>query len=217
MKTTPLLEGDNTEPEVQQQRLVDAHFQSESVTWRDVYEENSVQGDIYRKRLQIVLEWIDNLSLPAGERVLEIGCGGGRAAVALAWRGHTVDAIDSAPNMLAITREHAVDAGVDALISTKVGSAYCLDFPNNSFGLVLAIGVIPYLESPQKALAEMTRVVKPGGFLLITAGNRWRLHHVLDPWLCPPFQPARRLAAKLLQTVRKARAEHFHPTLRLNS
>jgi ubiquinone/menaquinone biosynthesis C-methylase UbiE len=213
MKPAALVEVEGNE----QQRLVNAHFQAQSTAWRDVYEQKTVEGEIYRKRLQIVLEWIENLSIPIGEKVLEVGCGSGRATVALAQRGYVVDAIDSTPNMLAITRQYAADAGVARLISTNVGNACLLDFADASFGIVLAVGVMPYLGSPRKALAEMARVLKPGGFLLLTAGNRWRLSHILDPWLCPPLQPARRFFARILRPFRKLRPEPFRPSLRFES
>jgi ubiquinone/menaquinone biosynthesis C-methylase UbiE len=213
MKPAALVEVEGNE----QQRLVNAHFQAQSTAWRDVYEQKTVEGEIYRKRLQIVLEWIENLSIPIGEKVLEVGCGSGRATVALAQRGYVVDAIDSTPNMLAITRQYAADAGVARLISTNVGNACLLDFADDSFGIVLAVGVMPYLGSPRKALAEMARVLKPGGFLLLTAGNRWRLSHILDPWLCPPLQPARRFFARILRPFRKLRPEPFRPSLRFES
>jgi ubiquinone/menaquinone biosynthesis C-methylase UbiE len=200
-----------------QQTLIDTHFQAHSAAWRDVYEQKNVEGEIYRRRLQIVLEWIDNLSIPIGEKALEVGCGSGRATVALAQRGYVVDAIDSTPNMLAITRQYAAGAGVARLISANVGNACLLDFADHSFGIVLAVGVMPYLTSPRKALAEMARVLKPGGFLLLTAGNRWRLNHILDPWLCPPLQPARRFFARILRPFRKLRPEPFRPSLRFES
>lgn len=200
-----------------QQDLVREHFQSESKNWRDVYEEQTTQGEIYRKRLDIVLDWIDRVNLPAGANILEIGCGAGRATIALAQRGYRVDAIDSAANMLAITRAAAGAAGVSERVSTKVGSAYELEFSGSNFALVLAIGVMPYLAEPMQALAEIARVLTPGGSLVITAGNRWRLHHVLDPWLCPPLQPARRMVADALRSFRAPRPERFHPTLRLES
>ena len=200
-----------------QQDLVRAHFQAESTSWRDVYEEQSTQGAIYRKRLDMVLNWIDRAGVAAGARVLEIGCGAGRATVALAQRGYRVAAIDSAANMLAITRAGAEAAGVSRNVSTSVGNAYQLEFSDQSVGLVLAIGVMPYLADPMKALAEMARVLTPAGSLIITAGNRWRLHHILDPWLCPPLQPARRIMAGALRTFRARRPERFHPNLRLES
>jgi hypothetical protein len=54
-----------------QQRLVDSHFHSHLAQWRDVYQQTGVEGAIYRKRLEIVLDWIDNLAIPAGEKVLD--------------------------------------------------------------------------------------------------------------------------------------------------
>src|SRR6266516_4638009 len=86
-----------------QQKLVDAHFQAHVGQWRDVYEEALVEGAIYRKRLEIVLQWIDELGIPAGEKVLEIGCGSGRCTVALAQRGYFVQAIESVAGMLEST------------------------------------------------------------------------------------------------------------------
>jgi len=200
-----------------QQRLVDSHFHSHAAQWRDVYQQAGVEGAIYRKRLEIVLDWIDNLAIPAGETVLEIGCGAGRCTVALAQRGYLVQAIDSVPGMLDSTKQLAAQAGVQSSVSISLGDAHNLTFEDDAFGLVLAIGVMPYLHSPQKALREIARVLKPGGFLIVTAGNRWRVGNVLDPWICPPLQPAKRVLRAMLQRFRKPRTERPRPQLRLDS
>jgi ubiquinone/menaquinone biosynthesis C-methylase UbiE len=184
------------------QTVVNTHFQSHATRWRDLYDETSVEGTIYRKRLEIVLRWIDELAIPAGKKVLEIGCGSGKCTVALAQRGYLVHAIDSVAGMLDSTRQHAVEAGVSSSVSTRLGDAHNLSFPNDTFGLVLAIGVLPYLHSPQKTLREMARVLSPGGYLLVTAGNRFRLNHFIDPWLCPPLQPMKRILRTLLRRPR---------------
>jgi len=199
------------------QTLVDTHFQLHAAEWRDIYNQVSVEGRIYRKRLEIVLSWIDELALQRGSHILEIGCGGGRCTVALAQRGYLVQALDSVTEMLTSTQEQAAEAGVSSTISTTVGDAHALTFPNSCFGLVLAIGVLPYLHSPQKALREMARVLKPGGFLLVTVGNRWRLSDILDPWLCPPLQPAKRVIATLLRRFRKPRPNSSSVPLRFDS
>ena len=199
------------------QKVVDEHFQSHAAQWRDVYKEAGVEGEIYRKRLATVLKWVDQLTMPLGEQILEIGCGGGFSSVALAQRGYFVQAMDSVADMLNSTRESVARAGVSSSVLTSLGDAHSLAFPNNVFGLVLAIGVMPYLHSPKKALGEMARVLKPDGFLLVTAGNRWRLDHALDPWLCPALQPAKRVARKILRRSDRPRAEATRPPLQLDS
>ena len=197
--------------------LVDTHFHSRVTQWRDVYEQEGLDGAIYRKRLDIVLRWIDELAIPTQERVLEIGCGAGRCTVALAQRGYLIHATDSVEGMLNSTQGHASEAGVSSSVTTSLGDAHNLAFPDGSFGLVVAIGVIPYLNFPQKGLSEMVRVLRPGGFLLVTAGNRWRLNDVLDPWGCPLVQPAKKLIGAIFRRFRKARPDDAELPLRLDS
>jgi len=199
------------------QQLVDDHFQAHVAQWRDVYDETIIDGAIYRRRQEIVLSWIDELAIPPGEEVLEIGCGGGRCTVELAQRGYLVQAMDSVAGMLNSTQQLAVQASVSSYVSTSLGDAHSLTFPDDNFGLVLAIGVLPYLHSPLEALKEMARVLRPGAFLVITAGNRWRLNHVLDPWLSPPLQPAKKAVAAIRRRVRKSQNESPFPPLRLDS
>jgi SAM-dependent methyltransferase len=203
--------------DAEHQTLVDTHFHSHVTQWRDVYEQEDVEGAIYRKRLDIVLRWIDELAIPPGQKVLEIGCGAGRCTVALAQRGYLIQAIDSVEGMLNSTQEHAIEAGVSSSVTTSLGDAHDLAFQDGNFGLVLAIGVIPYLQFPQKALREMSRVLRPGGFLLVTAGNRWRLGDVLDPWSCPPLQPAKKVIRAVFRRLRKARPNDAGLPMRLDS
>ena len=215
MKSSAVSPGTSRSSE--HQTLVDTHFYSSVTQWRDVYEQEGVEGVIYRKRLDIVLRWIDELAIPTGEKVLEIGCGAGRCTVALAQRGYFIHAMDSVEGMLNSTQEHAIEAGVSSSVTTSLGDAHNLAFPDGSFGLVLAVGVIPYLHFPQKALKEMARVLRPGGFLLVTAGNRWRLNDVLDPWSCPLVQPAKRIIGAIFRHFRKARPDDAGLPLRLDS
>jgi len=126
-------------------------------------------------------------------------------------------AIDSVERMLDSDQRLVIQEGVRCSVSTSLGDAHNLAFRDGSFGLVLSIGVIPYLHSPQKALVEMARVLRPGGFLLITAGNRWRLNHLLDPWLSPPLKPPKKVIGAIRRRFRKPRPEPPGPPLRLDS
>jgi 2-polyprenyl-3-methyl-5-hydroxy-6-metoxy-1,4-benzoquinol methylase len=199
------------------QTLVNTHFESRVTQWREVYEQAGVEGAIYRKRLELVLRWIDKLSLSVGEKVLEIGCGGGSCTVALAKRGYLVEAMDSIGGMLNSTQQRAAEAGVSSSVTTSLGDAHNLAFQNSSFAFVLAIGVLPYLQAPEEALREMSRVLRPGGFLLVTAGNRWSLGNILDPWLCPLVQPARRIVRWILRRRRSPRPDSFGVPMRRDS
>jgi ubiquinone/menaquinone biosynthesis C-methylase UbiE len=113
--------------------------------------------------------------------VLEIGCGAGSITVALAQRGYAVKATDLVASMLEHTRQAAGKAGVGQFIETRQCDVHHLPFLNDSFMLVLAIGVLPWLPSLDEPMREMVRVLRPDGYLIVTTDNRWRLSYVLHP------------------------------------
>jgi 2-polyprenyl-3-methyl-5-hydroxy-6-metoxy-1,4-benzoquinol methylase len=77
-------------------------FEQRSAWWDGVYEQTSLEARILRRRQQVALTWVKQLSRshPAGSRVLEIGCGAGATVVELARRGHLVAALHRSPAML---------------------------------------------------------------------------------------------------------------------
>ncbi len=176
-----------------QQEKVSAYFQSMSSYWTDIYASGSVQGKVYRERQAAALAWIDSLALVPGSKVLEIGCGAGFLSVALAQRGLRVQAIDPAEAMVELARRHAVESGTAELLSLAVGDVSALTFEDGCFDLVIAIGVIPWLEQPESAIQEMARVTRPGGHIILTADNRAGLVVLLDPWYNPVLRPLRLL------------------------
>ncbi len=176
-----------------QQEKVSAYFQSMSSYWTDIYASGSVQGKVYRERQAAALAWIDSLALVPGSKVLEIGCGAGFLSVALAQRGLRVQAIDPAEAMVELARRHAVESGTAELLSLAVGDVSALTFEDGCFDLVIAIGVIPWLEQPESAIQEMARVIRPGGHVILTADNRAGLVVLLDPWYNPVLRPLRLL------------------------
>jgi 2-polyprenyl-3-methyl-5-hydroxy-6-metoxy-1,4-benzoquinol methylase len=177
----------------QEQRLVDQHFQAESTFWRDTYQRNDALGIINRQRQAAALKYVDELSLPKTARVLEIGCGAGFLAVALARRGFRVEAVDHAPAMVELTRRHARETGMDMLIHVAVEDVHQLSFEDESFNLIVALGVINWLYDLKKALAEITRVLKHGGYTVL---NSARAHALLNPLAIPAFE-------SVLETVKR--------------
>jgi ubiquinone/menaquinone biosynthesis C-methylase UbiE len=198
----------DTEPGNQQQ-LVNERFDSHAQDWDELYQKENLFSVIIRHRHDRALGWIDDLELPAGSRVLEIGPGAGLMTAALARRGFRVAGADSAPRMIEIARRRA-DQAVTTQASypdqgeTTAGAglmladAHRLPFAAETFSLVVALGVVPWLNSAQVAADEMARVLRPGGYLLLNASNRHRLSLLLDPWHCPALDRPRAGAKRAL-------------------
>jgi arsenite methyltransferase len=101
----------------------------------------------------------------AGEAVLDIGCGAGVDAIIagkLTGPSGPVTGIDLVPGMLARARENARLSGVDNL-TFRESSAEQLPFPDKSFAVVISNGVFNLVMDKVKAVAEVYRVLKPGG------------------------------------------------------
>jgi len=114
--------------------------------------------------------------------------------VELARRGHQVFALDRSPAMLRRTQEHAQTSGVGGLVTPILGDAQRLMFPTGVFDLILALGVLSWLQEPNAALKEMARVTRPGGHVLVTSLNSLDLARLLDPLRTSLFAPAKRAA-----------------------
>jgi len=149
--------------------------------WQSMYRDPTLYGHIHQQRLEAALGWIDELALQLPRQVLEVGCDAG-LTVELARRGLRVQTIDVSSRMLHETSDGVRRAGLSSLVSLCMGDAQALSFETGCFSLVIALGVIPWLPSPELAVREMVRVLKPGGHLLLNCDNRWRLNHLLDPF-----------------------------------
>src|SRR5262249_37862995 len=154
------------------------YFESSSEYWRKIYSDATLLSTIYQDRRNTSLDWIANLSLPKDARILEVGCGAGLLTISLAESGYTIDAMDSTTAMLQMTRHAAVHRKVEGQIRLQLADVHALPFEAQTFDLAIAIGVIPWLHSESVALHEMNRVLKPGGYLLVTADNNARLNRI---------------------------------------
>jgi len=100
------------------------------------------------------------------DRALDVATGTGLAAFELARRVGVVDGVDFSPEMIAIARRKAADMDV-ANVRFGVQSAYELLFPDCAFDAVVIANAVHSMESPQRALAEARRVLKPNGVLVV--------------------------------------------------
>jgi len=104
--------------------------------------------------------FLDFVGTAADERVLDVGCGTGRLAFALAGRCQVeqLHGIDFSPAYI----EHARRSNEDPKITFQVADACALEFPDHSFDRVLALLVLHFVPRADQAIAEMRRVARPG-------------------------------------------------------
>jgi SAM-dependent methyltransferase len=113
----------------------------------------------------------------AGRRILDAGCGSGPLSAALRDRGAVVTGLDSSAGMLELARRRLGD---DAdLHLADLGRP--LPFPDGAFDDVVASLVLHYLEDWAAPLAELRRVLKPGGRLIASVNHPIQGHPVVRP------------------------------------
>jgi SAM-dependent methyltransferase len=125
----------------------------------------------YRGRRRIIRAELDRLSLPAGARVLDAGCGSGRTLQELVHYGEVSGIeLNAEAAELARSRGHG---------EVQIGRLEDLPWPDASFDLITCLDVVEHVPDDAAALAELLRVCRPGGWLLVTVPAYqalWSLH-----------------------------------------
>ena len=106
----------------------------------------------------------------SGLRVLDIGCGAGLAAEALAQRGYDVLGVDAAADAIAAGRAHA--AGKDLPLDYRIGAPEDLLGEGERFKVITALEVIEHVANPGDFVATLSRLLAPDGLLFLSTLNR---------------------------------------------
>jgi 2-polyprenyl-6-hydroxyphenyl methylase/3-demethylubiquinone-9 3-methyltransferase len=107
-------------------------------------------------------------SIGPAARVLDIGCGGGFLANALAREGHVVTGVDASAESLEVARRH--DA--TKTVRYDLGDALALPYGDAAFDVVCAMDFLEHVEQPARVVAEAARVLRPGGLFFFHTFNR---------------------------------------------
>ena len=110
---------------------------------------------------------LDQLALRADGRVADIGCGGDLMCARLAVRfpDGEVTGVDSSPAQIEVARAYVDERRIDN-VGFQTANAYDTGLPTAAFDLVFCRALLCHLQRPIDALAEMRRLLKPGGTLL---------------------------------------------------
>jgi ubiquinone/menaquinone biosynthesis C-methylase UbiE len=147
--------------------------------------------DLWQASLEIPFI-IHCLGIPPAQRILEVGCGRANALVPLAERcaPRRLVGLDVDGGLLAGAQRHLEASGVAAeLFQADVRS---LPFPDRAFDVVLDFGTCYHIATPERALAEIARVLAPGGRLIHETPLAQLLAHPvrssrrLLPWAAVP-------------------------------
>ncbi len=116
------------------------------------------------------LAWFDRQFDWAGRDVLDLGCAGGFMAEAMAGRGAHVTGIDPAAAAIDAARSHARNSGLRIAYDVGVGEA--LPYSDAAFDAVVCVDVLEHVADLNRVLAQVTRVLRPGGMFLFDTINR---------------------------------------------
>ncbi|HSM28344.1 MAG TPA: class I SAM-dependent methyltransferase [Thioalkalivibrio sp.] len=133
---------------------------------------------------------IQGMDLQPGQRVLEVGIGTGLSLAAYP-PGVKVVGVDIAPEMLEKARRRADRCRRDPAPDLSVMDARALEFPDASFDTVVAMYVVSVSPEPERVVAEMVRVCRPGGAIVIV--NHFRTESRLVRWTEAALRPLHRL------------------------
>jgi 2-polyprenyl-6-hydroxyphenyl methylase/3-demethylubiquinone-9 3-methyltransferase len=117
------------------------------------------------------LDWIDTRSGLGGKTVLDVGCGGGILAEAMAARGARVTGIDLGEAPLAVARLHLKESGQQVDYRKVAAEDLALEHPG-TFDVVTCMEMLEHVPDPASTVAACARLVRPGGQVFFSTLNR---------------------------------------------
>ena len=144
-----------------------ARFSAMADTWWNRNGEFKALHDINPVRLAYVRDRADL----AGSRVLDVGCGGGLLAEALAACGARVTGIDMAEASLAVARAHMKTSGLDVEYRRTTAEAHAEEKPEH-YDVAVCMELLEHVPRPASVIDACARLVRPGGDLFFATVNR---------------------------------------------
>jgi 2-polyprenyl-6-hydroxyphenyl methylase/3-demethylubiquinone-9 3-methyltransferase len=118
----------------------------------------------------------------AQQEILEVGCGGGLVCEELAGRKAVMVGVDPSQEALAAARTHAQQSGLGHIIHYEQGSAEALPYADGSFSVIVCLDVLEHVRDLKATIAEIARVLAPGGVFVFDTINRTLIARAVLIW-----------------------------------
>ena len=141
-------------------------------------------------------------------KILDLGCGPGVMTAEIIKNNWTYYGVDISPQMIEAARKKF---GPAAKIFFSTGTAEKIDFPDNYFEVISAMGLVEYLDDEPAVFTEIKRVLKPDGRLIVSIPNWWSPARMWDRW---GLTPLARLIRRLTQQNQATKLIHREYRLR---
>jgi 2-polyprenyl-6-hydroxyphenyl methylase/3-demethylubiquinone-9 3-methyltransferase len=143
-------------------------FQAIASRWWDPHSEFKTLHDINPLRVEYVERQCGGLE---GQKVLDIGCGGGILSEAMAARGATVTGIDLAEQSLEIARLHLLESGQEVNYQHVSAETFCAE-NSGQFDVVTCLELLEHVPDPYSIVFAAAQALKPDGVLILSTLNR---------------------------------------------
>lgn len=144
-----------------------AKFEALAHRWWDRESEFKPLHDINPLRVN----WINQRAPLAGQKILDVGCGGGILSEAMAQRGAQVTGIDMGEAPLAVARLHQLESGVEVTYRQVTAEALAEEMPGQ-FDVVTCLEMLEHVPDPASIIRACYALVKPGGHVFFSTINR---------------------------------------------
>lgn len=138
------------------------------------------------------MDFLASSNIPPGAKVLDVACGAGQTAIPMARQGVNVTGVDIATNLIEAARKRARDEGLP--IRFDEGDAEELPYEDASFDVVISLIGAMFAPQPQKVAAEMARVCRPGGRIIMgnwtPGGFVGQMFKAIASYIAPPGMPS---------------------------
>ena len=118
------------------------------------------------------LAWIENIVPIKGKRILDVGCGGGILADAMARSGAEVLGIDLSVKALRVAQLHALEAQTQGVEYREISAEALADEQPGSFDVVTCMEMLEHVPDPSLVVEACAALVKPGGLVFFSTINR---------------------------------------------